>query len=237
VTTASPTCLYGSSLFGTDELDELLASFGHGDPSGPVDSAAPRGGVLDRGRVRHAQVPHARAAGSGTRIGRTSEAPRRRHLLLADVEEAGLRSGHHGRGLPGHRCADEQALGHRLHRRLALDVLRLRGRTPAHPHAPAAQPLWALGPPQPPPSSFRRTDAQLRRHQPGVGQGIRHLRRPRRGHAAPPHGPVWLLDGTGAVKAEYADDYVAKGPRTAAADQRAQDRVDAFANVSPALDG
>ena len=48
--------------------------------------------------------------------------------------------------------------------------------------------------------------------------------------------PVWLLDETGAVKAAFADDYLAKGTTQAAAHQAERDRVAAFANVAPALD-
>ncbi len=46
--------------------------------------------------------------------------------------------------------------------------------------------------------------------------------------------PVWLLDETGAVKAEFADDYLAKGTAHPAAHHVEQDRVAAFANVAPA---
>lgn len=45
--------------------------------------------------------------------------------------------------------------------------------------------------------------------------------------------PVWLLDDAGEVRAEFAADYVVKGPRRADASQVARDRVDAFANVAP----
>lgn len=48
--------------------------------------------------------------------------------------------------------------------------------------------------------------------------------------------PVWLLDESGAVKAEFADDYLAKGPAHASAHDVEQDHVAAFANVAPALD-
>jgi hypothetical protein len=49
--------------------------------------------------------------------------------------------------------------------------------------------------------------------------------------------PVWLLDETGAVKAEFAADYRTKGARHAPADQIERDRADAFSNVAPALEG
>ena len=49
--------------------------------------------------------------------------------------------------------------------------------------------------------------------------------------------PVWLLDETGEVKAEFADDYRTKGPRCADANQLDQDRVDAFANLAPRATG
>ena len=45
--------------------------------------------------------------------------------------------------------------------------------------------------------------------------------------------PVWLLDETGAVKAEFADDYLAKGARYAEAHQIDRDRDAAFTNVAP----
>jgi hypothetical protein len=45
--------------------------------------------------------------------------------------------------------------------------------------------------------------------------------------------PVWLLDPTGEVRPEFAEDYVAKGARRPAADQVEKDRADAFANVAP----
>jgi hypothetical protein len=48
--------------------------------------------------------------------------------------------------------------------------------------------------------------------------------------------PVWLLDETGAVKAEFTDDYLAKGIAHPAAHQVERDRVAAFANAAPALD-
>mgnify|MGYP003779017259 CR=1 FL=1 len=48
--------------------------------------------------------------------------------------------------------------------------------------------------------------------------------------------PVWLLDEVGAVKAEFADDYLAKGPARASTHDVEQDQVAAFANVAPALD-
>jgi hypothetical protein len=46
--------------------------------------------------------------------------------------------------------------------------------------------------------------------------------------------PVWLLDDTGEVKAEYAADYVVKGDRSAGVGRAERDRTDAFANVAPA---
>lgn len=46
--------------------------------------------------------------------------------------------------------------------------------------------------------------------------------------------PVWMLDETGAVRPEYAADYLAKGSRTVAPDQAARDRDDAFTNQVPA---
>lgn len=47
--------------------------------------------------------------------------------------------------------------------------------------------------------------------------------------------PVWLLDGAGDVKAEFADDYLVKGVRHVAMEQRERDCSDAFANVAPEL--
>lgn len=50
--------------------------------------------------------------------------------------------------------------------------------------------------------------------------------------------PVWLVDDDGAVRPEFADDYVVKqGSRRRAAEAVAaeDDRRDAFANVAPAL--
>jgi hypothetical protein len=46
--------------------------------------------------------------------------------------------------------------------------------------------------------------------------------------------PVWMLDETGAVRPEYAADYLAKGSRTVAPDQAARDHDDAFTNQVPA---
>ena len=46
--------------------------------------------------------------------------------------------------------------------------------------------------------------------------------------------PVWLLDETGAVNADFADDYLAKGARDREASQVDRDRLDAFTNVAPA---
>ena len=45
--------------------------------------------------------------------------------------------------------------------------------------------------------------------------------------------PAWLLDETGEIRAEFADDYIAKGVRRSEANQVEQDRADAFANVAP----
>ena len=45
--------------------------------------------------------------------------------------------------------------------------------------------------------------------------------------------PVWLLDDAGEVKAEYADDYIAKGGRGGEVGRAERDRSDAFANVVP----
>ena len=49
--------------------------------------------------------------------------------------------------------------------------------------------------------------------------------------------PVWLLDEAGAVKAEFADDYLTKGAWHADTRQVEHDRIDAFANVAPGLEG
>ncbi len=46
--------------------------------------------------------------------------------------------------------------------------------------------------------------------------------------------PVWLLDETGAVRAEFVGDYVVTGDHSEA-NRAPRDRVDAFANVAPAL--
>lgn len=45
--------------------------------------------------------------------------------------------------------------------------------------------------------------------------------------------PVWLLDEMGEIRAEFADDYIAKGARRSEVSQVDRDRVDAFANVAP----
>ena len=45
--------------------------------------------------------------------------------------------------------------------------------------------------------------------------------------------PVWMLDEAGEVRAEFASDYLAKGPRHPEAGQVRRDRVDAFANTAP----
>ena len=45
--------------------------------------------------------------------------------------------------------------------------------------------------------------------------------------------PAWLLDDTGEVRHEFADDYIAKGARRSAPSQVERDRADAFANVAP----
>lgn len=45
--------------------------------------------------------------------------------------------------------------------------------------------------------------------------------------------PDWLLDDRGEVRAEYAADFVVKGPRRADREVVERDRVDAFANVAP----
>jgi hypothetical protein len=45
--------------------------------------------------------------------------------------------------------------------------------------------------------------------------------------------PVWLLDERGEVKADYADDYVAKGMRRADAALLERDRAAAFGNAAP----
>ncbi|MGZ8752016.1 MAG: sterol desaturase family protein [Acidimicrobiia bacterium] len=45
--------------------------------------------------------------------------------------------------------------------------------------------------------------------------------------------PAWLLDVVGEIRAEYANDYIAKGVRRSEAIQVERDRMDAFANVAP----
>jgi Fatty acid hydroxylase superfamily. len=45
--------------------------------------------------------------------------------------------------------------------------------------------------------------------------------------------PAWLLDEMGEIRAEFADDYIAKGVRPLEASQVERDRADAFANVAP----
>lgn len=47
--------------------------------------------------------------------------------------------------------------------------------------------------------------------------------------------PAWMLDDLGEVRAEFADDYVVKGVRTADAGQVRRDRDDAFANTAPEI--
>lgn len=49
--------------------------------------------------------------------------------------------------------------------------------------------------------------------------------------------PVWLLDETGTVNAEFAQDYLARGVQRAEVTQIDRDRVAAFANVAPAVEG
>lgn len=45
--------------------------------------------------------------------------------------------------------------------------------------------------------------------------------------------PVWLIDATGEVRPEFADDYRVKGPRTGDADATRRDRELALANIAP----
>jgi sterol desaturase/sphingolipid hydroxylase (fatty acid hydroxylase superfamily) len=45
--------------------------------------------------------------------------------------------------------------------------------------------------------------------------------------------PTWLVDDDGLVRAEFAADYLVKGPRDRNPDQADRDRVDAFANSAP----
>ena len=45
--------------------------------------------------------------------------------------------------------------------------------------------------------------------------------------------PVWLLDETGDVRAEFGGDYMVKGARRGEAGQVERDRSDAFANLAP----
>lgn len=47
--------------------------------------------------------------------------------------------------------------------------------------------------------------------------------------------PTWMIDESGAVRAEYAADYVVRGGRSADAQQAERDRRDAFANLVPAV--
>ncbi len=47
--------------------------------------------------------------------------------------------------------------------------------------------------------------------------------------------PPWLIDESGAVRAEFADDYVVNARLVRNATQAEYDRVDAFANVAPAV--
>ncbi len=48
--------------------------------------------------------------------------------------------------------------------------------------------------------------------------------------------PAWLLDETGEVRADFADDYIAKGSAFAGSSQLERDRADAFANTAPDAD-
>jgi hypothetical protein len=45
--------------------------------------------------------------------------------------------------------------------------------------------------------------------------------------------PVWMVDETGEVLAEFAGDYLVKGGARRDADQAERDRTDAFANTAP----
>ncbi len=45
--------------------------------------------------------------------------------------------------------------------------------------------------------------------------------------------PVWLLDATGEVRVEFADDYLAKGTGRSDRSRVGRDRTAAFANVAP----
>jgi hypothetical protein len=45
--------------------------------------------------------------------------------------------------------------------------------------------------------------------------------------------PVWLVDERGALRPEFAGDYLVAGEPTADADRVERDRADAFANVAP----
>jgi len=47
--------------------------------------------------------------------------------------------------------------------------------------------------------------------------------------------PVWLLDDHGAVRADFADDYVVRGSADRSGVQVEADRTDAFANAAPAV--
>ncbi len=171
--------------------------------------------------------------GDGTAVDRAPEAPRRRHLLLAGVEEARLGRGDDRGRLSARDGGGRAACAPVVHRWADRDVLRLRGRPPTHAHPPAAERLRAVGPPQPPAPPLRRTDAELRRDQPGVGPAARHLRRARRGHGSAPHGP-----GVAARRPRRGPSGVRRGLHRQGrarvdADQVGRDRSDAFANVAP----
>jgi len=45
--------------------------------------------------------------------------------------------------------------------------------------------------------------------------------------------PTWMVDETGALRPEFADDYIVRGTRRAEPNQAELDRVDAFANLVP----
>jgi hypothetical protein len=45
--------------------------------------------------------------------------------------------------------------------------------------------------------------------------------------------PTWLLDETGEVRAEFADDYIVRDTRSPNPGTTGRDRADAFANVAP----
>ncbi len=140
------------------------------------------------GRVRAASVRHARAPRQGAGVARAPRAPRGRHLLRADLEEAALGRRHRGGRLAHRQRGHRPALGHRVHRRDARHLLLVRAGPPAASHPPTDTRLRTLGASQPPAAPLRLADAQPRGDQPGVGQGVRHLRRAGPGHRAPPHG-------------------------------------------------